>query len=425
MVSPRDIRLHHIYPHDRPCLRPQRRVRGRLYLTDESDSVAGSSVKEKTRTLKAAASASVSGGVFRLSVPLYPTTGGRYPSHKDPQLVRKAFRLRAPDRALFQSVLGDAKNVSIADGNLQVDLRSRTIKADMFTTFTSVAQRCEWRWPTNDDGARSVIIGAGTNDVTGELETLLPAAHYNREPPSKNRADGAFLLLAYNNQLKATSHYEVQFRRRTKDYEREDLYDLRQTDDDDEYSNAGFLYGSKSDSSNLLVAFVDARGLRAKDGSSNAENEDDLRWVKLAHRQLLLALTTTDSTRGVQLERQINAAIEAVVNPDPNRSVELDNGAFVAVNLFEQKGTHLGWLGPNGQVVKMQNDGPLGVFQLEYTLETTDEASRRAPGRYELNIPADEATVSATRGPSAKRPASTSTSWRRIAVCAAHAAGAA
>jgi hypothetical protein len=103
-----------------------------------------------------------------------------------------------------------------------------------------------------------------------------------------------------------------------------------------------------------------------------------------------------DSKRRAELNRQLDAAIEAAFNLGPNRSVELGNGAFVAVNLFDKKGTHLGWLGPNGQVVKIQDDGPLGIFQLEYTPETADEASRRPPGRHELNIPAEEATGNAT-----------------------------
>ncbi|KAE8384973.1 hypothetical protein BDV23DRAFT_188702 [Aspergillus alliaceus] len=168
----------------------------------------------------------------------------------------------------------------------------------------------------------------------------------------------------------------------TKNYEREDLYPLRQTDDNDEYSNAGFLYGSKRDSSNLLVAFVDANILRAKEDSSTQAKALDATTAAVAEA--------------------INP-IEAAFNPDPNRSVELDDGAFVAVNLFDQKGTHLGWLGPNGQVVKIQNDGPLGIFQFEYTPESPDEASRRAPGRHELNIPADETTGRAT-GKSTERP---------------------
>jgi hypothetical protein len=76
--------------------------------------------------------------------------------YKDPQLVRKPFRLRAPEQAHFQPILGDAKGVSIPAGSLQMDLRSSkehtdppetgSIKAEMFTTFGSVAKRCEWRW---------------------------------------------------------------------------------------------------------------------------------------------------------------------------------------------------------------------------------------------------------------------------------------
>jgi hypothetical protein len=77
--------------------------------------------------------------------------------------------------------------------------------------------------------------------------------------------------------------------------------------------------------------------------------------------QFLQIFNSLDKRRA-ELNRQLDAAIEAAFNPDPNRSVELDSGAFVAVNLFDQKGTHLGWLGPNGQVVKIQNDGPLGIF---------------------------------------------------------------
>lgn len=44
--------------------------------------------------------------------------------HKDPQLVRKPFRLRAPEQAHFQPILGDANGVSIPAGSLQLDLRS-------------------------------------------------------------------------------------------------------------------------------------------------------------------------------------------------------------------------------------------------------------------------------------------------------------
>ncbi|KAG2012623.1 hypothetical protein GB937_006972 [Aspergillus fischeri] len=54
---------------------------------------------------------------------------------------------------------------------------------------------------------------------------------------------------------------------------------------------------------------------------------------------------------------------------------------------------YLGWLGPNGQVVKIQNDGPLGIFQLEYTPETPDVASRRAPGGHKPNIPPARKTL--------------------------------
>lgn len=218
------------------------------------------------------------------------------------------------------------------------------------------------------------------------------------------------MLLTYNNQLKTTSHYEVQFRHLTKNYGRKDLYPLRQTDDNDEYGNTGFLYGSKRDSSNLLGAFVDANNLRAKDdlstpGKGPGATRAALITAEAINRQFMASpvraafmqiLNTLDSKRRAELNRQLDAAIEAPFNPDPNHSIKLDDGAFVAVNLFDLKGTLLGWLGPNGQVVKIQNDGPLGIFQLEYTPETPDEASRRAPERHELKIPAEEATGNAT-----------------------------
>ncbi|KAB8227936.1 uncharacterized protein BDW43DRAFT_316345 [Aspergillus alliaceus] len=169
----------------------------------------------------------------------------------------------------------------------------------------------------------------------------------------------------------------------TKNYEREDLYPLRQTDDNDEYSNAGFLYDATT--------------------AAVAEAINRIFLPLPVRAAFMRTLNNLDSKRCAELNRQVDAAIEAAFNPDPNRSVELDNGAFVAVNFFDQKGTHLGWLGPNGQVVKIQNDGPLGIFQLEYTPESPDEASRRAPGRHELNIPADETTGRAT-GKSTERP---------------------
>ncbi|GFF38301.1 hypothetical protein IFM58399_05192 [Aspergillus lentulus] len=184
--------------------------------------------------------------------------------------------------------------------------------------------------PTDDDSARTVLLGTGTNDVTGELETLLPAAHYSRK-------------------LKTTSHYKVQFRHLTKNYERKDLYPMRQTDDNDEYGNTGFLYGSRRDSSNLLVAFVDANNLRAKDDSSTPAKGPDATTAAL--------ITAEAIKRQFMAHQQLDAAIEAACNPDPNRSVELADGPFVAVNLFDQKGTHLGWLGPNGQVVKSKTMG--------------------------------------------------------------------
>ncbi|GFF65558.1 hypothetical protein IFM61392_01878 [Aspergillus lentulus] len=215
--------------------------------------------------------------------------------------------------------------------------------------------------PTDDDSARTVLLGTGTNDVTGELETLLPAAHYSRK-------------------LKTTSHYKVQFRHLTKNYERKDLYPMRQTDDNDEYGNTGFLYGSKRDSSNLLVAFVDANNLRAKDDSSTPAKGPDVTTAALItaeaiNRQFMVSpvraafmqiLNTLDSKRRAELNRQLDAAIEAAFNPAPNRSVELDDGAFVAVNLFDQKGTHLGWLGPNGQVVKSKTMGHSVFFSSKY-----------------------------------------------------------
>ncbi|GAQ09533.1 hypothetical protein ALT_6854 [Aspergillus lentulus] len=220
--------------------------------------------------------------------------------------------------------------------------------------------------PTDDDGARAVLLGTGTNDVTGELEPPLSAAHYNCK-------------------LKTTSHYKVQFRHMTKNYEREDLYLLRQTDDNDEYSNTGFLYGSKRKGPDATTAaLITAEAINCQSMASP---------VRAAFMQIL---NTLDSKRHAELNRQVDAAIQAAFNPAPNRSVELDDDDFAAVKLFDQKGTHLGWLGPNGQVVKIQNDGPLGIFQLEYTPETPDEASRRAPGRHELKIPAEEATGSAT-----------------------------
>ncbi|KAF4177622.1 hypothetical protein CNMCM8694_003350 [Aspergillus lentulus] len=259
--------------------------------------------------------------------------------HKDPQLVRKPFRLRAPEQAHFQPILGDANGGSIPAGSLQLDLRSNQSLKD-----------ASGAGPTDDDSARTVLLGTGTNDVTGELEPLLPAAHYNP---------------------KTTSHYEVQFRHLTKNYERKDLYPMRQTDDNDEYGNTGFLYGSKRNSSNLLVAFVDANNLRAKDDSSTPGKGPDATTAALItaeaiNRQFMASpvraafmqiLNTLDSKRRADLNRQLDAAIEAAFDPDPNRSVELDDGAFVAVNLFDQKGTHLGWLGPMDRLSKSKTMG--------------------------------------------------------------------